>query len=168
MLKRFFLCLVLTCLVFSISYAQQKVWVTSASANLKADKSASSETVAELAMGEELAVISMQSPWIEVQTFSGKQGWIYRGRVSNSPPAKETQGETDNLLSGAFGSSISVTEADTDRSIRGLSKETEQYAKNTGTPLSYQKALDRVLDFSVTEKEVDAFLRQGRVGEYAY
>jgi len=48
-----------------------------------------------------------------------------------------------------------------------LSKETEQYAKNRGTPISYQRALDEMLLLTVTEKELEVFLQKGKIGEFS-
>ncbi len=92
---------------------------------------------------------------------------MYRGRLSEAPPQKEAEGETDDLFASLGGSKIEAQEADTGRSIRGLSSETEQYAKLRGTPITYERALDRVLAMGVTEKELDTFLKQGQIGEYA-
>ena len=91
---------------------------------------------------------------------------MYRGKLSDAPPAKETE-ESGNLFSSMQASSISADEAQTSRSIRGLSKETEQYAKQRKTPEAYQRALDQVLAIRITDKEVDVFLKQGKIGEFA-
>ena len=48
-----------------------------------------------------------------------------------------------------------------------MSKETEQYAQKRGTPEVYKKALDQVLAIRISEKEVDVFLKDGKIGEYA-
>ncbi|MFH1491036.1 MAG: SH3 domain-containing protein, partial [Pseudomonadota bacterium] len=73
---------------------------------------------------------------------------------------------TGDLLSGVLGSGIKADEADTARSIRGLSSETEEYANNRGTPKDYRAALDGVLSLQVTSKELEIFLKEGRIGEY--
>ena len=90
-----------------------------------------------------------------------------QGEAFKTPPAKETQEETGNLLTAMGGNEIRADEADTAQGIRGLSRETEQYAQNQGTPAGYKEALDRVLSLSVTEKELDTFLVEGKIGEYA-
>jgi len=82
-------------------------------------------------------------------------------------PARKEAAGTENLFGSLTGSEISADEADTGRSIRGLSTETEEYAKKTGTPVSYQKALDRVLAMRVSEEELVVFLKKGKIGEYA-
>jgi hypothetical protein len=64
-------------------------------------------------------------------------------------------------------SQINTAKADSARSIRGLSPETTQYAKNRGTPELVKKSLDGVLLRKVSPKELKAFLQEGKIGEYA-
>lgn len=154
--------------VFSLAPVSgaESLWVASDGAKLKADPSASSETLSELVVGTELTVLKSENRWYQVRTASQKEGWIYRGKVSEVPPPKETQ-DTGNLLAGLQTSNISADEAQTARSIRGLSKETEAYARERGTPEAYKQALDDVLAVIVTPRELEIFLRNGKVGEYA-
>lgn len=140
-----------------------KVWVTSGGAKLTAEPQATAASVAALPVGAELAVVATRDKWLQVSTADGKRGWIYRGKVSSVRPAGAGGG-----LFGALGkSSIQVGSADTSRSIRGLSPEAEAYAQGAGTPAEYRKAVDRTLALAVAPDEVDRFLREGRVGEYA-
>jgi len=159
-------CMAMVGLTLTTADGADSLWVTSENAKLKSEGSASSETVSELSLGTRLTVLQSEGRWYQVRTVSGKEGWIYRGKVSDTPPAKETE-DTENLFAGLQGSTISADEAQTSRSIRGLSKETAQYARHTGTPAAYQKALDQVLAMQLSTKEVDLFLKQGRIGEYA-
>ena len=154
------------CLSFSIVFALENQWVASEGAKLKAKHKASSETITTLPLGTEVTVLDSKKRWRYIRTPSEQEGWIYRGRLSDSPPEKEAEG-TENLFGSLAGSEISADEADTGRSIRGLSTETEEYAKRTGAPVSYQKALDRVLAIRVSEKELVVFLMKGKIGEYA-
>jgi uncharacterized protein YgiM (DUF1202 family) len=148
-----------------VSYAES-LWVTSEGAKLKADPSASAETLSELPVGTELTLLSSENRWYRVRTVSKREGWIYRGKVSDAPPQKEAQ-DTGDLFAGFQTSGITADEAQTSRSIRGLSKETEAYARERGTPEAYKKALDQVLAEAVTANELDIFLRNGKIGEYA-
>ncbi len=147
--------------------AQEKLWVSSADAKLKADKTASAETIAELPAGTPLTVLSSDSKWYQVSTASGKKGWIYRGKVSNKPPAKSTGASLGSALGELTGSGIRANRADTSRSIRGLSPEAQVYAEETGTPEECRKALDSVLNTQTGKNETEAFLKQGNIGEYA-
>ncbi|MBI5016264.1 MAG: SH3 domain-containing protein [Deltaproteobacteria bacterium] len=142
--------------------AADKVWVASAGAKVMAEAAASAKLVATPALGTELAVLGVAGKWLQVSTPEGATGWIYRGRVSESPPPSG-----GGLFGALPSSSIQASAADTSRSIRGLSPEVEQYAENAKTPAEYRKALDGVLALKVTDAEVDGFLREGKIGEYA-
>ena len=65
--------------------AQNKLYVASEGAKLKADKTASSDTVAELPVGTPLDVLGQEDSWYKVST-GGKSGFIYRGKVAATPP----------------------------------------------------------------------------------
>ena len=80
---------------------------------------------------------------------------------------EEVQKESEDLFAFLPGSNIEADEANSARSIRGLSNETEQYAQNRQTPAAYQEALDRVLAMSVSQGEVEEFLKSGKIGEYS-
>lgn len=157
-----------TLLLAAPALAQDKLYVTSEGAKLKADKSASSNTVAELPVGTALTVQGQEESWYKVSAGS-QSGWIYRGKVGSAPPEASKQGG-DNLFGGAGASGIMVSEADSARSMRGLAEE-ESAAKAAGRPVrplaDYKKALNQVLAESVGKKELESFLKAGKIGEYA-
>lgn len=149
--------------------AQETLYVSSEGAKLKADKSASSDTIAELPVGTALSVQGQEESWYKVSA-GGKSGWIYRGKVAATPPEASKQGG-DNLFGGAGSSSIMVSEADSARSMRGLNASEQDAAKAAGRPprplSEYKQALDKVLAEKVDKKELENFLKAGRIGEYA-
>ncbi len=145
--------------------AQQKMWVSSESAKLKSEKRSSSATIATLPYGSELKVRMLAGRWYKVSTASGKNGWIYRGRVSDTPP--EAEDEDGGFLDDLPGTSIHADSSDTSRSIRGLSPEAAAYANSSKTPQKYRQALDQVMAVKTDKKEVEAFLKTGKIGEYA-
>ena len=168
MKKRHIVTTLTTVLIFFVIpvFAGGAMWVTSDKARLKSNPKASSTTLSTVPAGSKVTVLESKKRWYRVQVSSGKKGWMYRGKLSDTPPEKETE-ESDNLFSSLQSSSISADEAQTSRSIRGLSRETEQYARKRGTPEVYKKALDRVLAVRITDREVDVFLREGKIGEHA-
>jgi uncharacterized protein YgiM (DUF1202 family) len=147
-------------------FAGGAMWVASENAKLKSEPKASSKTLSTLAVGTKVSILESKNKWYRLRSTSGKEGWMYRGKLSDAPPAKETE-SSDNLFSSMQSSSISADEAQTSRSIRGLSKETEQYAKQRKTPKVYKMALDQVLAIRITDKELETFLKSGKIGEYA-
>lgn len=163
--KRIGAALVLVGLLVAAAWAQDKLFVASEGAELKADKAAGSNTLATLPVGEEVSVLGFESPWYRIRSSKG-EGWMYRGRLSPTAPAREAEGGGD-LFGGTLVSGISADKADTARGIRGLSSETEAYANVRGTPAELRRALDKVLERRVAKKELEEFLKAGRLGEYA-
>ena len=158
----------LLALVSAAALAAEKRWVSSDGTTLKKEASISSDDVAPLAVGTELSVLESGGRWIRVKTADGNEGWVYAGRVSDAPPSAEVAGGDSGILGGALqGSQIDTAKADSARSIRGLSPEVDQYAKQRGTPEVYKKELDKVLARKVSPKELKAFLKEGKIGEYA-
>ncbi len=150
---------------------KELVWVSSDGAKLKESRKSSSDTIGELPVGMELTVLAYEKRWYHVTTPDELSGWIYRGKISKEPPEADEDSEGDDgsgeLLSAITGSDIESDEADTARSIRGLSPEAVEYAKNAGTPLECQKALDQVLAYKTTDAEIDRLLKEAKIGEYA-
>ncbi|OIO01915.1 MAG: hypothetical protein AUJ49_07030 [Desulfovibrionaceae bacterium CG1_02_65_16] len=156
-----------TMLLATPALAQETLYVASEGAKLKADKTASSDTIAELPVGTQLSVLGQEDSWYKVSA-GGRSGWIYRGKVAASPPEASRQGG-DNLFGGGGSSAIMVSEADSARSVRGLTE--EQAAKAGNRPVrseaEYKQALDGVLAEKVGKKELEGFLKAGHIGEYA-
>lgn len=151
-------------------YAQETMWVTSTGAKLKADKTASSDTIEELSVGAELGVEKTDGKWYFVKTASDKKGWIYRGKISDTK-LENTKDKEDEGIAGFLGdvtgSQIQANASDTSRSMRGLSPEAKEYAKAAGTSEECQTALDKVLTKRVSQKEIEGFLKSANIGEYA-
>ena len=153
--------------LFSETTAQEKVWVYAKGADLKADKTASSETIARLSEGAELNVISLKKRWYNVSTDSGENGWIYRGKILKSPPGQEEEEDDDaGLLEELSDTGILLAAADTSRSIRGKSAETLVYELEAEAGEKYIRALNTVLSFYASDEDIELFLKQGRIGEY--
>ena len=155
----------------SISFAATTLYVTSDGAELKSESSSSSSTVTELKRGSALALVKQEGRWYNVTTENNQTGWIYRGKVSEEEPEIENIEDDEvglgGLLGGLSGSDINADAADSSRSIRGLSPEAKEYANATGTPQQSQDALDSVISRKVSESDIDHFLKEGKVGEYA-
>lgn len=148
--------------------AEEQRWVSSEGTALKAEASATSQSVVDVPVGTEVTVVESGGRWLKVRTAAGKEGWVYAGRVSETPPAAEVAGGDGGIFGDSMKSSqINTAKADSARSIRGLSPQAAKYAKDRGTPEVYKKSLDGVLSRKVSAKELKAFLQEGRIGEYA-
>ena len=145
----------------------EKRWVVSEGTALKAEQSVSAASVTELPVGAELTLVEGAGRWLKVQTSDGKEGWVYAGRVSDTAPVAEVGGGEGLFGDSLQKSQITTAKADSARSIRGLSPEVAQYAKQRGTPENLKKELDRILSRKVSDKDIKAFLKEGKIGEYA-
>jgi uncharacterized protein YgiM (DUF1202 family) len=154
-------------LAAGVAAAQGTMWVSSAGARIQEEPSASSETLGSLNIGDEVTVLAQEDRWYQVKAPNGAVGWMYRGRLSDTRPQKEAKDSDMGLFAGLGGSGMSVDEADTSRSVRGLSPETEAYARRKGTPEQYRRALEEVLAPKVTPQQLEQFLKQGQIGMYA-
>jgi len=149
------------------SMAEEKRWVSSDGTTLKSEASVSSADVAPLPVGTELSVLESGGRWLKVRAANGKEGWVYAGRVADAPPSAEVAGEAGLFGDTLQSSQIKTAKADSARSIRGLSPEVAQYAKQRGTPEALRKELDKILARKVSTRELKAFLKEGKIGEYA-
>jgi hypothetical protein len=146
-------------------FAQTTLWVVSDGARLHAEKTAASPTVASLPLNAALTRIATDGKWHQVETEDGKTGWVYRGKVSDAKPGADGDA-LDDLLGDLGESDILLAAADTSRSIRGRTR-LDASDERSDIPEPLRRALDRVLSFYVSDAETDAFLKEGRIGEYA-
>lgn len=142
-------------------------WVVGAGTTLKSAASATSADIVPLEVGAKVQVLENAGRWLKVQTATKKSGWVFAGRLSSTPPVTEVAASDGLFAASAQQSQIEIAKADSARSVRGLSPETENYAKERGTPQEYRKALDQILARQVSKEEVTAFMRAGKLGEYA-
>jgi len=145
----------------------ETLWVTSQGSRLQSERSISSSTIEVLPVGTSVQILDKEDRWYKIQVPSGAQGWMYQGRLSQTKPLAESKEQSDDLFGSLTGSQIQARQADTSRSIRGLSPETEAYAQNQHTPQRYRQALEDILRTKVSNKELANFLRNGQIGEYA-
>ena len=147
----------------SVAYAE-KVYVQSKSAPLWSGKSSLSQTVATVQFGQELEVVRKEDPWLEVRTADGATGWISANRTSVTKPSGG-----EGLFAKA-GQAFRQTEAapvTASTGARGLDKVSEGYAQSSGIPKQYQDAVDRMAAYRIPDQEVEGFLKEGRLGDYA-
>lgn len=142
-------------------------WVVGAETVLKAEAAAASADIVSLKVGDKVTVLESSGRWLKVQTSGKESGWVFAGRLSSTPPVAEVAASDDIFAASAQQSQIEIAQADSARSIRGLSAETASYAKERGTPQEYRQALDQILARRVSKEEVTAFMRSGKLGEYA-
>ena len=144
--------------------AAETVYVQATTAKLRSGKTSLDPVVAELKFGEALEVLRKESGWLEVRTAADVKGWVFANKTAASKPA----GGDDFLAK--MGRSMRRTEASdvtASAGARGLDKVSEGYAQRVGITQQDRDAVDRMAAYRLTDQEVEDFLKDGRLGEYA-
>lgn len=142
----------------------ETLYVSAKSAQIRSGKTSLDPVVASLKIGEALQVVKRDDRWVQVKTAKGVTGWIYSGNVSESKPAGG-----DNELA-ALGKGFRRTEASgvtASAGARGLDKASESYANRVGITQQHRDAVDRMTASKIPDEDIQAFLKAGRLGEYA-
>lgn len=142
-------------------------WVVNPGTALKAEGAAASVDLLPLEVGTQVIILETSGRWLKVQAPGKATGWVFSGRLSLTPPVVEVAAKDDLFAASAQQSQIEIAQAESGRSIRGLSAETESYAKDRGTPREYRQALDQILARQVNKDDLVAFMKSGKLGEYA-
>ena len=141
------------------------VFVQSKTAKLRSGKTSLDSVVADLKFGEPLEVLSKEGSWLQVQTARGAKGWIFAGKTTPTKPA----GSEDDALA-KLGRSFRRTEAGdvtASAGARGLDKVSEGYANRVGITQRDRDAVDRMAAYRLSDQDVEDFLKEGGLGEYA-
>lgn len=142
----------------------ETMYVQAKTAQLRAGKTSLDKVTANLQYGDALEVLSRDGNWVEARTGAGDRGWIFAGKVSGTKP-----GESESELA-ALGKSFRRKDASSvtaSAGARGLDKVSEDYAKQAGITKDVQDAVDRMTAYRLTDQEIEEFLKNGRLGEYA-
>lgn len=142
-------------------------WVLGAGTVLKSEAAVTSADILPLKVGDKVTVLESSGRWLKVETPAKETGWVFAGRLSTTAPVAEVAASDDIFAASAQQSQIEIAQADSARSVRGLSAETASYAKERGTPQEYRQALDQILARRVSKEELTVFMRDGKLGEYA-
>lgn len=131
-------------------------WTSVDAAALRGRASAEAALLARLGRGEPVRALRERGAWVFVQAADGREGWLFRGHLAQSPPAPAPASLFDPLP----GSMILAEAADTARSARSLGP--------PGPPAPQAcAALAAALDVRLSPDMLDDFLRNASLGEHA-
>jgi uncharacterized protein YgiM (DUF1202 family) len=142
----------------------ETLFVQAKTAQLRSGKTSLDSVVANLKYGDELEVLKRDGNWVEAKTVSGARGWIFSNKLTASKPS----GGSDTLAQ--LGRSMRRGEASgvtASAGARGLDKASEGYANRTGISQQDRDAVDRMTAYQIPDQEVEEFLKEGGLGEYA-
>lgn len=142
----------------------ETVYVQAKSASLRSGKTSLSKVVTSVRFGQALELIEKNGNWFKVNDGKGRSGWIYHNKVSLSKPS----GRENRLAS--LGKDFRQTQSSSvsgTAGVRGLGEFSNHYAQHSRIAVRHRRAVDRMTNYRLSDGEVEAFLKSGRLGEYA-
>ena len=145
-----FLILILTLL------AAETLIVKVQSTSLRSSPKFYASSIQALQAGDKLEKISDQAGWIRVKTAGGTVGWVHSSAVL--VPKFDLMASKQGLQTQASSGEIALAG-------KGFNKQVEESyrAKNKGLSFAW---VDKMLQVKISAAKVEAFLKQGRLGEY--
>ncbi len=129
------------------------LWTATDRTPLRAERSGEAAVLKDLPRGMPVRLIRGEGAWLLILEPGGVQGWAYQGHLEAVPPAPA---EID-LFAPLPASLVLAEAADTSRSSRSV-----QPVRNQDT-----QALWAVLELPLSRQDLEQFLREGGIGEYA-
>jgi len=149
--------LLLLLFAFAGTAAAASLYVRANGTELKDKASPGGAVLTKLDIGTKVDVVAKEGSWVKV-TVKGKTGYIFGQKLSEDKPDKER-----------FGGAVAATasEGDSALALRGLSPTSEKYAERNKIKPSDIAAVKEMEKRKATADEIDRFLREGKLGEYA-
>lgn len=139
--------------------AGQPLWVLPDTAALRAERSGLSPALARLPRGTRVELVRAEGAWALVRQDQGRTAWIYLGHLGAEPPPALAD---EPLPTPAHTFSLAEA-ADTARSSR--SAPVDQGQAQSQAPA--QGHPPDILGMPVPSEQLEEFLREGGIGEYA-
>lgn len=142
----------------------ETVYVQAKSATLRSGTTSLSQEVASVPFGQALELIEKRDNWYKVREQNGAVGWIYHNKIGSTKPS----GQESSLA--ALGKDFRRTQSSSvtgTAGVRGLDEYSAGYAKRSGIARRHRAAVDRMTNYRLSDREVEVFLKSGRLGEYA-
>lgn len=159
----FFLAVVLVC---PASLFAETMYVKSSGTKVMKEESAQADVIQALDEGTAVEVSQKSSKFFKVTLPGGKEGWVFKFKLSSDAPAGGGGG--DGMLESIGGKQkIAARESGSGSSIRGLSPVSEKHAQSKGISAKNIQSVKQMESFKVSREDLDKFLREGKLGEYA-
>lgn len=137
--------------------ARQTFWAGMDRTPLRAWRSGEAAVLAELPRGVPVRLIKGAGAWLLVEEPGGMKAWAYQGHLSASQPEAEAEAGGADLFAPLPESIVLAEAADTSRSSRSVRPANGRDAE----------PLWAALETPLTRQDLEAFLREGGIGEFA-
>ncbi len=147
-------------LAFPGNLFAETLYAKSSKTKMQESASAKSKVVALLRKGATVRVLEKKKKFYKV-SVGGKQGWVFKFKLSSKKPAGGAG------LDGLVGSQrVAASGSASGSSIRGLSPVSENYGKRKGIGPEHIRAVKEMERRTISLKELDKFMEEGKLGEY--
>lgn len=162
LLQTIFVVAALSLSLVASSAAAESLYVRASGTDLKEKAGPGGKTLTKLEIGTKCRVVAREGAWTKVTVKGADKkettGYVFKAKLSEDKPDKERFG-------GAV--TASATEGDTAMALRGLSATSEKYAERADIKPEDIAAVKKMEKRKVAQDEIDEFLRDGKLAEYA-
>jgi len=155
------LLLIAVLLTAAASSALGEVMYARTTAEVRAGRTLSALSVARLQQGDAVNVLERAGNYYRV-SVGGKEGWVYYNKLA----AQKPEDVAALLALSPSAGAVSLAEIEAGGALRGLSPTAQNYARQAALPDWAVRAVERAQALSVSDRELAAFAREGRLGEY--
>ncbi|OGD11351.1 MAG: hypothetical protein A2Y86_05070 [Candidatus Aminicenantes bacterium RBG_13_62_12] len=113
-------------------------------------------TVMNLKAGDGLLLLKREADWLQVKTSNGQVGWIHSSAVE---PRKI------DILAWGKSTKNQATATEVAMAAKGFNKQVEDSYKARNKNISFVW-VDKMALLTVSRAQLEAFLKQGRLGEF--
>lgn len=143
--------------------AAETLYVKTTGAKLRDGNSFRSRTLQKLNAGTPVKVLEKTRTFYKVSLPNGREGWMLKLKLTSRAPAVKR--ERRPVLRRR--PRMAALESTSGSSIRGLVPASKKYAKDKGIPEQYIQAVMRMESYAIPAEELDQFLKEGKLGNYA-
>jgi len=151
--------------VAPLALSAKTMYVKRSGTKLMSEASSKSKVMEKLGKGTAVDVSEKSGKYYKV-TAGGSSGWIFKFKLSSKAPAGAS-GDADLLGELGGRQQVAARETGSSSSIRGLSPVSEELAHKKGIPEDSINAVRSMENYKLPEGDLDRFLQQGQLGEYA-
>ncbi len=165
-MRRLIFIIVLLFIFFEVGLVRAETarWVKTPGTKIRLAKGGNAHVITKLDRGVPVEVLAEDGKWLQVRLPDGRKGWVLRFKLTDKKPEEDwgVLSSMDSLFEEP-----TAEEASTSASIRGLSKVSEDHARRQKTKPGHIRAISEMEKFTIRENEIEEFLKEGKLGEYA-
>jgi hypothetical protein len=139
------------------------MYVLTSSAKLRSGESPLEPVLAVLPKGTEVEVLRRKGRFARVKTKDKQEGWLYLRRLTDQKP-EQSGGDIFSTLGQSF-RSLRPSKTAASSGARGVEEADGTGGRSTrGRSIGFTPSMEK---YRPTEGQLDRFLREGKLGEYA-